>query len=361
MDPLYVRYPFFEGARAAVRELGVELETLVERDAPAVTRGRERVERALTEGNTAPPDPMTWKSRAELLSYPIARVLISLLDERAAVEKYATAEAKTAYERFVEDIERDRETRDAVTLDRLLAEFDLVEAVRPETSTGRGPRQLPVWFQIDVGPYLTYMDPDWGSSWRLVNRELVDGAVRIRRVGRGNQAPDELYRLLRAATRDRVADGLPFDGVDDALATALEPQIADLRALLADRSVDPDIDEEIHPDLFPPCLQGLLQQVREGRDPDPPARFALLSFLAALNATVDEAVALCEGGYDSEMISTTFAYLRDKSGSQYPPPSCETLAAYGLCENAENHRDIASHPLTYYVRQLERSEEIRPD
>ena len=142
MQPLHARYPFFDDAREAVGELGVDVPTLAAEGDPAVERGRERVERALTEGTTAPAEPTRWSDRDELLSYPVARLLVSLLDSQKAVAKYAAAEAATAAGRFAEDIEGGddglRSTTDAsVSLPRVLREFDLDGTVREETVAGR--------------------------------------------------------------------------------------------------------------------------------------------------------------------------------------------------------------------------------
>ncbi|WP_435145554.1 DNA primase [Halobaculum sp. P14] len=351
MDPLYARYPFFANAREAVRQSGVDLASLVADGAPAVARGRERVERALVEGTTEPEDSHEWDTREELLSYPIARILVSLLDSPAAIEKYAEAEARTAHARFTDDLSRDRDRvrreQGRVDFDALLAEFDLLGAVRaeePKPGQAEG-----TWLRLAVGDYLAYVDPEWGDDWRLVNRELAGGEVRVER--------SELYRLLREAVQDRVADGLPFDGVADEIADELEAELSDLRDLLADRTAAADFDV-VAPDLFPPCVSRLLDRARAGDDLDPQARFSLFAFLAGLNLDADEAVALCEGGVDPDDVDTSFAYLRDESGAQYPPPSCRTLEAYGLCENEDNHRSVAPHPLRYYARRLAEADDV---
>ncbi|SHH43764.1 hypothetical protein [Halobaculum gomorrense] len=350
MEPQHARYPFFAAAREAVRESGVDLAALVADGDPAVDRGRERVERALTEGTVEADDDRGWDARDELLSYPIARILVSLLDSRAAVEKYAEAEAATAYRRFTEDVERDRDDgarRDPARVDRdaLLREFDLNGAVRVEEPK---PGQVEgTWLWLGVGAYLSYVDPDWGDDWRLVNRELVAGEVRTER--------EELYRLLREAVEDRVGDGLPFEGVGEELADELEAEISDLRDLLADRSVTADLDV-VAPEHFPPCVAKLLGRAQAGDDLDPHERFSLLAFLAGLNLDAEEAVAL--SGLDPELVADRFAYLRDDSGAQYPPPSCRTLGEYGICENEHNHRSVAPHPLEYYSRSLGEADEV---
>jgi len=142
MDALDAKYPFFATAREAVADAAVSLPELVAADAPAVERARERVERALMDGTVASesgafPTESAYDTQAELLSYPIARILVSLLDSDPAIEKYAAAEAATAIDRIREDLATDDELRSmstpTVALDDVLAEFDLADAVRPES------------------------------------------------------------------------------------------------------------------------------------------------------------------------------------------------------------------------------------
>ncbi|MEZ3116207.1 DNA primase [Halobaculum sp. MBLA0147] len=342
MDPLDARYPFLSSAREAVRTAEVDLATLVATADPVVERAGERVERALLEGTTASERPRDWNTREELLSYPVARILVSLLDTEAAVEKYATAEAKTAHERFTEDLARDDGRADRIDLRRLLTEFDLAHRCEPEPARRGAPE--PQWFRLGVGAYLSLVDTAWGDDWRLVNRELADGVVRVER--------EELYRLLRAAVRARVREGLPFDGVGEAIATELEAEVAELRSLLAERTGRADVDT-LAPELFPPCLASLLADVRDGAEVSRQARFALLAFLAAVGVGQEDVVKLCAGGIGVDEIAETLAVVADGDGSQYPPPSCRTLAAYGVCENADDHRAVAAHPLDYYERRLD--------
>ncbi|MGZ0746989.1 DNA primase [Haloparvum sp. AD34] len=347
MDPLHARYPFFQDAREAVAEADVSLPALVAADAPAVERGRERVERALMEGTVASESPEEYDASAELLSYPIARILVSLLDSTAAVEKYATAEAATAAERFAEDFERDDELQSvstpSVDFEDVLAEFDLSDAVRAEAVSGA---REPDWYWLRVGPYLELASADWGERWRLVNRELAAGEVRIPRA--------DLFRVLEAAVRSRVLEGLPFElEEDEGLAAELESQVADLKRLLSERTRVGQIDVVV-PELFPPCMVNLIEKAERGTALSHPESFALMAFLTGIGMEPDEVVAFCaDTSLDAEGIRYQTEYLRDDRGTQYPPPTCETLSAYGICHNEEEHWKVAADPLAYYETRLE--------
>ncbi|MFB6155306.1 MAG: DNA primase [Haloferacaceae archaeon] len=361
MNPLHARYPFFEAAREAVQEADVAIADLIAEDAPAVERATERVERALMSGTVASEDPYRWDPRDELLSYPLARILVSLVDDRAAVEKYAEAEAETAHGRFTEDFDADDDGlqstgRRRADLDDVLREFDLDGAVRAEPAAhGRGPE----WFRVAVGTYLTLADPDWGDRWRLVNRELADGEVRVERA--------ELSRMLREAVRRRVAEGLPFSVRDspggEELADSLADEVADLRALLAehDRTAAVDVVAPAH---FPPCVTALVERARAGEDLPDHSAFALVAFLTDLGMDAAEIATLC-GQRDAEAteaVETRVEYLADGDRSQYPSPSCATMQALGDCVNRDERCETIAHPMSYYgdaVRDAEAVDDWR--
>lgn len=351
MDPLDARYPFFEAAREAVASADISLPELVASEAPAVERGRERVERALMEGTVESSSPEEYTTQTELLSYPIARILVSLLDSGAAVEKYAAAEARTAVERFRADEERAddglRSTQTtAVDLETVLAEFDLAEelTVDPARSSHAHDR-----YWIAVGTYLRFVDADWADSWRLVTRELDAGRVRIDR--------DELYALIEQAVKQRVLEGLPFELTEGGeLETELESSVADLRRLLSDRTHVGAIDVVV-PELFPPCMQNLIEKAERGTDLDPTESFALMAFLTGIGMDSDEIVAFCaDTSLAAEGIVYQTEYLRDETGTQYPPPTCETLSTYGICHNEDDHWQVAIDPLAYYETRLEEAD-----
>ncbi|WP_123623754.1 DNA primase [Halorubrum sp. CSM-61] len=376
MDALDAKYPFFATAREAVADAAVSLPELVAADAPAVERARERVERALMDGTVASesgafPAESEYDAQAELLSYPIARILVSLLDSQPAIEKYAAAEAATAIDRIREDLATDDELRSmstpTVSLDDVLAEFDLADAVRPESprpsagtaggtaatgaGSGTGSARDPEHYWIAVGPYLRLTSPSWGESWRLVNRALADGEVRVSR--------EELLDALEAAVEDRVREGLPFElATGEGIAAELESGVADLKRLLSERTYAGPVDV-VAPDLFPPCMRNLIEKAERGTDLSPPESFALMAFLVGIGMSPDEVVAFCaDTSLDAEGIRYQTEYLSDDRGSQYPPPTCETLANYGICHNEEDHMQVAADPLTYYERRVTEADEV---
>ena len=340
VEPRHARYPFLAGARDAVAALSVAPAELARADAPAVERGAERVERALMTGGVDATEPDRWRPRDELLSYPVARVLVSLLDDDAATHKYAVAEAATARKRLAADADADEpEVRFVDTgrldLDDALREFGLADAVTPD-----GDR-----FAVAVGTYLRLADPADGEDWRLVNRALADGRVPVERA--------ELFELLEERVRERVASGLPIPVGGEAgetLADALSEEVARLRTLLADRAPRVGTDR-VEPAAFPPCVGDLLSRARAGEDLPSRSLFALVAFL--LDLGMDEAAVAETTGLDEATVEFPATVLADGGDAQYPMPSCATMDAQGDCVNRDDRCERVAHPLAYYREALD--------
>ena len=345
MERLHARYPFLDASRAAVEAADIDLAALVAENGPAVERGHERVRRSLLEGTTAPSEPRLWSTRAELRSYPIARVLVSLLDDPGATEKNAAAEAATARERFVEDFEADLELKsaggDRLTLERLLSDFDLSGGVEP-VGDGR--------FDVEVTAYLELAAGLGDPEWRLTRRPLDRGTVPITR--------PELYTLLREAIAGRVAAGLPLS-VPDGIADPLGSELSSIRRAIAD--LDPPLSfEAVVPGLFPPCMRALLSRIGEGETLPDHSRFSLVSFLLSTGLDADGVIELCSVPDDaSAAIREQVSRLRDDGTTVAAPPSCAVMDEYGDCVDKDELCETIRHPLSYYERRIERTPEDR--
>lgn len=337
MKRLHAQYPFLDAAREAVEDADVDLVELVQReDTAAVDRAVERVEAALSEGVVG---EQHRRPRVELLSYPIARVIVSLVDERVLLRKYAHAEAATARQRFESDLTDDTQLKSTSTqrLSRkqLLAEFDLASDIR---SVGDGR------YHVAVGPYLRLSGELDGDQWRLASRALRDGTVPIDGA--------ELHDLLQQAIRARVVEGLPLN-VPEPIAEGLTDAVEQLESSLADQQLSYDFDAVV-PSLFPPCVQNLLGRVESGDELEPEGRFALTAFLTSVGLAPEEAAERSAGeAFGEETTRYQAAHLAGQTSPEYAPPGCATMAAYGLCVDADETCETVDHPITYYDERLD--------
>lgn len=343
MNSLHARYPFLASAREAVRDANLDPAAVIAGEGerhPAVERGVERVRRALLDGTVrAPDDGRRWATSTEVLSYPIARLLVSLLNAPGAVEKYASAEATTAYERFTADFETPDDGLKStggtsLTLQQLLADFDLSEDV-----VARGDD-----FGVDVVTYIS-LAGDYGDDWRLVTRQLSDGVVTV------SQA--ELHELLRTAVEVRIAEDLPLS-VPSEIAAALDEELSELESSFTDADFSHDIDT-LAPELFPPCMTALLSRMRDAETLPAHSEFTLVSFLASIGLDADEILSLCEVRESGrgDRLRARIERVRDERTTQFAPPSCATLQAYDDCVNQDQRCETVTHPLVYYEDALD--------
>lgn len=369
MDALHARYPFLASSREAVEAADVDRADVIRDGGPIVQRARARVVGAIEDGRVGQPDRST---RTELLSYPVARVLVSLVDEQGLTRRYAQAEADTAYDRFTADLADGVELRSveraSIELDRLLGELDLgtdVERVEGATagavggggvvgsggavddgglvddggtdSDGAAPGDD---FAVAVGRYLDLAGDLDGERWRLVHRVLAAGDVSVSR--------EELYGILREAIRIRVEDGLPLP-VPEEIGDALADEVETLRGKLAGAELP--IPDAVEPELFPPCVRALRERAAAGESLPPHSRFALSSFLVTIGMDADEIVASFDD--DPEVVREQVAHLREGDRAEYPSPSCATMQAYGDCVNVDSLCETVAHPLEYYDERLD--------
>jgi len=91
-------YPFTQEAAERVRALGYTLESLLDKTSFKSVRSRaaERVQGAIL--GSIP--ERAANTDAELLSYPLARVMVSCLGDSILLRRYALAEAKLAFKRM---------------------------------------------------------------------------------------------------------------------------------------------------------------------------------------------------------------------------------------------------------------------
>jgi DNA primase large subunit len=182
---------------------------------------------------------------------------------------------------------------------------------------------------------------------------LTDGEVPL--------SEEELLVLLKQAVQHRIEDGLPFD-VPDPIAAELDEEQSHLREQLSDLDLTRDIDTVV-PDLFPPCMQSLLDRVQKGEHLEHHSRFAIASFLTTIGMTTDEIVELFQvnPGFGEEATRYQVDHIRGAtSPTEYSPPACATMQSYGDCVNMDDICENVieeSHPLNYYEHRLDEADE----
>lgn len=319
-------YPFTGEASEHVRRSGFSLEDLIEKPhlQPVRRRAVERVQGAI--GGDIPDSRASTEPQllTELLSYPLARVIVSCLGDDLLVRRYAVAEAKLAYSRM----QRDKD-------DLLALAADL----------GFDPRGAEPW-KLHFSEYIGSAHRMRSPKWKLVNRDLKDGFLTVTK--------EELARLMEEKVRDRVLKGLPLE-VGEEICQKLEEYVGPLRSDLESLKAQSRVDlGKVTESAFPPCIKKMLEQVAANANLAHSARFALTSFLLQINMTIDQIVGLFNTSPDFDQEKTRYQveHIAGSSGTRYKPPSCATMATYGNCPGEDDLCRRIRHPLSYYERRI---------
>src|SRR2546421_5130209 len=90
------KYPFLNEASDYIKELGISIDDIASPDfSPVLERAEKRLEEALSKGRVS---NEFQNENAEILSFPVSNLILSLTGEERAQRRFALAEAKRAYE-----------------------------------------------------------------------------------------------------------------------------------------------------------------------------------------------------------------------------------------------------------------------
>lgn len=324
----FAQFPYISGALNYVEALDFKLDELFFDRAFAQVRerGKERVLSTIGEGIKRQVCTDRTGAEKELLSYPVARILVSCINDGYLLKRYALAEAKSSYEALKKLQDTD--------LKEFAEEFN-IEAKIDERE-----------YVIHFTDYIRQASSIHEHEWKLINRKMDHGWV--------NLSKEKFSRILEEAIRKRIESGLPLDVPPD-ICTALEDQLKEIREALSVRKSEFSAGEfsEIMPDCFPPCMAHALSGAQSGVNLSHSMRFALTSFLLNIGMNVEGIIGLfrVSPDFDEERTRYQVMHIHGATGTVYKSPSCDTMATYGNCIGKEPLCERISHPLGYYRKK----------
>ncbi len=321
-------YPFVTQAQDYVRNLNVSLLDLFnKRGYEAVRlRAKSRVIESISKGITKTKTDGETASNIELLSYPIARILVSCINDNLLTRRYALAEAKASHT-FLE-------REDEHMLVAVGRDFNVSASFENEH------------FRMHFTDYIRLSAGMRDIKWKLVNRQLNNGFVGVGSL--------EFARLLQEATFRRILSELPLDVPED-MCKQVAPYVNGIVAELAEYKSNNHTGDfgEVNAEFFPPCIRHALSGVRGGVNLGHSTRFALTSFLLNIGMNVDEVVGMFNVSPDFDESKTRYQveHIAGSSGVEYSTPGCDTMKTYGNCSGKDELCDRIVHPLGYYSRK----------
>ena len=325
------KYPFCVEAVKYIEGVGVTLSDLAKPGYRVILRRAfERIESAVKLGRVR--TDLT-DLEVEVLSYPAALAILTIVGEPPLFRRYAVAEAKRIYEEL--RVDEDWKVK-------YLAESNFNWRIRDSSEGG--------FFEMFFVDYLSVAPSFHAPSWKLVNRLVSKGWVRIQKY--------ELARLISEAVRVRIVDRAesPPSGVvvPEEVAKVAEEARKLFQSYRKVIRIEEEYSGPVVESAFPPCIRSILSDLLKGSSLSHMARFALTSFLINVGKSVDEVVSLFSltADFNESVTRYQVEHIAGLRGSRikYTPPSCSTLRTFGLCVGLEVDPlcSRVKHPLTYY-------------
>jgi DNA primase large subunit len=327
---LAARFPFLRSASEFADQNNVDIESLLTSEGYAVARkrGLQRVLDAIDSHIVSEvPLRSEYDKLMEALSYPYARMIVSMIDDRFLTKRYALAEGTKMYEllkgspQFVLTISQELDVRaTAETDDRV---------------------------SIPFPNYLRYACVLKAVEWKLINSDVKNGYVRLEK--------EKLSRLLQTALQERIESELPLN-IPEEFKRPLQKDADTASMLLAETKnrLSPTGGKGMDPACLPPCIRTILANAQNGMNLPHSARFALVTFLHALGVDYDGIIALFSQSPDFDESKSSYQIKHitgELSGTDgYTPPECSTMKTNGICFQPDElcARETVNHPLTYY-------------
>ena len=361
-----VKYPFTKEAKKILLRYELYLEDLTsDIYKPIVNRALQILKDALVQGKII--DNFD-NYEVEVVAHYLATIFASFLNERLW-RRFADVESK----RFSSYLKLE----DMSCVIYIAKEFGInVTDVRSVVGTCN----LIQYFDVAV-PVWTYLKycPKNDPYWKLTNRYLVKGFVLLQR--------DELIRLIEQLIENQLIDLMKkikeqredLERKIEAILPKIKEIEVDVLKKLYGRKTIPEIvssesgkyvEEFSVENLFPPCIQKIIDEIRSGGNPSHHARFTVASFLLhvyieyeklSVEEAVEKVVELFRNVADFDEKKTRYQveHIAGLRGGRkfYLPPNCDELNSLGLCPN--NLACGVKNPLAYYsrmIRKLKRKE-----
>ena len=315
-----VKYPFLKEAHSLVGSRAYALNNLLELESGKrlAQKARDRIKAALSMDYVF--DNVTGSSgdipEHEILSYAIARMIVSCMNERPVIDKLCRYESeRAAY--FLKHEEPAKKEYIARSLG-----IDLRSG------------------QMSVREYVELVRDIRDSKWQLVNRDVSNGNVAVSR--------DEAEELLKERIRSMLHGQLPLP-VPDEIKEKFKPLSDEVSAVYKERVMEQfgEVDEG----AFPPCMKAIISSVTDGTNIPHTARFSLTAFMHTIGMDINGIVGVFTRAPDFNVDMTMYQvdHISGGGGTEYTPPQCVTMKTYGLCcPDGICKSKKFQHPLSYY-------------
>ncbi len=325
----YVKYPFTIEAARYVSGLDLEIQDLA---ANVLDRAEKRIEEAIASAKIS---QESQDNMVEILSFPTAIMLLSIIGDERLIRRYALAESKRAYELLRKDTAANIIEIAKNTFGWKIRQGKTIEESYYECA-------------LHFTNYLRNVTSIHEPEWKLANRILSRGYVYLTK--------DETSRLLLEEIQRKILDRSKRTTLE--IPSALVPRVEEIRKMIEARKgfMRIEVPRAAVYAAMPPCVRNLYDALFAGRNLSHMGRFTLTSFLVNVGVSEEDIVKTFKAATDFDEKKTRYQveHIAGRRGAKrkYTPPRCETLKTHGVCVNPDDLCKQIKHPLTYYRRKV---------
>ncbi|MFX1510093.1 MAG: hypothetical protein ACFFBR_07310 [Promethearchaeota archaeon] len=323
------KYPWSVMARLLLKKLDISLAE-VDKNPRIVQRAKKRLTGAIDGRLSRTKTGLNDDAYVELTSFFVAKALVDAIGSMYLRRRWATAEAKIAENSLIKET------------DTKLAQLAKQEFSWQITANGSKVAGRTYTHSVHFTNYLAAAAGFHEREWKLVNKRLTAGFVLLRKT--------ETTRVIRAAIEKLLISDVKKVPAD--FPPNIQQIFEEIEVIVRKRAdrLKQEIEGEIVPEAFPPCMQALLSDMKQGKPLSHIARFAITAFLLNVGMEVDSIVELFMQAPDfrEDLARYQIEHIAGKRGSTaYTPPSCAYMISVRLCVDPDK-AGTRKHPLNYY-------------
>jgi DNA primase large subunit len=305
------KYSFLPQAGDFIRAQGITVSDLASSDYDKVVKRAQK--RVLDSIKNAKISPIISEKEIEIMSFPVALMLVKSTNLDHVMSRYALAEAI----RVEEFLKKERNSK--------IIEELFNSSLGLELEHNRQNPSLPP-FKIPLQEYLRRATQFHKSEWKLVNKIVGNGKVFL--------IQDDLIRLIREEIRVMIMQRLKDVKVSK-LPANLQEMVNEIIRAAPPPPQSPYTIIHVAPENYPPCVRRALDMLDNGENVPHYGRFLMATYLLSVGKSVDEIVALFPKAPDFKQNVTRYQveHLAGLKGgrTRYRVPSCKTLQTHQFC------------------------------
>ena len=320
------KYPFLDEAGEYVKARDLSLVDMSQPDFNRVIgRAKKRVLQAIrsreVSGEIGTPE-------IEILSFPIALMLVKATNLEHLISRYSHAEAIR-----VENLLKDEREDLIVEMFRNILKINVILVTSKIGFSNLN-------YKIPIMDYLRRATHFHEIEWKLINRMVGEGYVYLK--------SSELIRLIRQEIENKIRDKLK----EMVIPKLPDNFIKTIQELSSISPPPPKLSDmvKITPDKYPPCVTTALDLLKKGENLPHYGRFLLTTYLVNIGGSVEEIMSLYSRSPDFNERITKYQveHIAGLRGGRvkYTCPSCRTLITHGFCFKTKECNEIRN-PLQF--------------